>query len=123
MTALVDTNIVIDFLRRRPSAHDFFQTLVGKPALSVISVMELMHGARTRNEEARIDRIVDSATVLPVTIKIAEAAGRMTKHYQRSHGLEFPDALIAATAEQHGLKLATLNVKHFPMFPRLKPPY
>ena len=47
----------------------------------------------------------------------------MTKHYQRSHGLEFPDALIAATAEHHGLTLATLNVKHFPMFRNLKPAY
>ena len=123
MTALVDTNLVIDLLRRRSAATAFFQALVGKPALSVISVMELLHGARSRTEEARIDRIVDNARVLPVTIKIAEAAGRMTKHYQRSHGLDFPDALIAATAESHSLTLATLNVKHFPMFPKLKPAY
>jgi len=32
-------------------------------------------------------------------------------------------AYIAATAEHHGLKLATLNVKHFPMFPKLKRAY
>ena len=31
--------------------------------------------------------------------------------------------LIAATAEHHGLDLATLNVKHFPMFKRLKAAY
>ena len=33
------------------------------------------------------------------------------------------DAIIAATAEHHGLRLATLNVKHFPMFPKLKRAY
>jgi predicted nucleic acid-binding protein len=40
-----------------------------------------------------------------------------------SHGLDDVDAIIAATAEHHGLRLATLNVKHFPMFPKLKRAY
>ncbi len=40
-----------------------------------------------------------------------------------SHGLDDIDALIAATAEHHGLRLATLNVKHFPMFPKLRRAY
>jgi predicted nucleic acid-binding protein len=40
-----------------------------------------------------------------------------------SHGIDIPDAIIAATAEHHGLKLATLNVRHFPMFRKLKPAY
>ena len=40
-----------------------------------------------------------------------------------SHGIDIPDAIIAATAEHHGLRLATLNVKHFPMFPKLKRAY
>jgi predicted nucleic acid-binding protein len=31
--------------------------------------------------------------------------------------------VIAATAEQLGLPLATLNVRHFPMFPELEPAY
>jgi len=31
--------------------------------------------------------------------------------------------VIAATALEHGLALATLNVRHFPMFEALEPPY
>jgi len=31
--------------------------------------------------------------------------------------------VIAATAAVHGLELATLNTKHFPMIPDLRPPF
>ena len=50
-------------------------------------------------------------------------ARKFARHFQASHGLDVSDALIAATAEQHGLALATLNIKHFPMFKGLKRPY
>jgi predicted nucleic acid-binding protein len=33
------------------------------------------------------------------------------------------DALIAATAEADGARLATLNIKHFPMLPDVLVPY
>jgi hypothetical protein len=45
------------------------------------------------------------------------------RRFRRSHALETPDALIAATATHHQLQLTTLNLKHFPMFPELKRPY
>ena len=45
------------------------------------------------------------------------------RHFHKSHGIDIPDALIAATAEHHELRLATLNVKHFPMFPKLRRAY
>ena len=47
----------------------------------------------------------------------------LVRLFGRSHSVELGDALIAATAEHHDLKLATLNVRHFPMFKRLKPAY
>jgi predicted nucleic acid-binding protein len=34
-----------------------------------------------------------------------------------------PTLVIAATAERLGLPLATLNVRHFPMFEGLEPAY
>jgi predicted nucleic acid-binding protein len=42
------------------------------------------------------------------------------RHFAMSHGIDIPDAIMAATAEHRGLRLATLNVKHFPMSPKLK---
>ena len=85
--------------------------------------MELVAGASSRAEERRIEKLPDIVLVLTVNSDIARADGQHMRHYAPSHGLDDLDALIAATAEHHGLELVTLNVKHFPMFKRLKPAY
>ena len=123
MSRLLDTNIIIDYLRQRPAAIAFVGALRSKPSVSVATAMELYTGAASRSEEHRIEQLLVGALVLPVTLAIARVAGQHVKHYQRSHGLDDLDAIIAATAEHHGLALATLNMKHFPMFPKLKAPY
>jgi hypothetical protein len=53
--------------------------------------------------------------------RIACRAGELGRRYRRSHpGLALADLLIAATALELAQPLATLNVRHFPMFPRLR---
>ncbi len=123
MTQLLDTNILIDYLRDKIEAVEFVEALRSKPATSVCTVIELMSGAKSRSEEVRIEKLSRVVRLLPVVEEIAWSAGRHLKHYQRSHGLDDIDAIIAATAEHHQLELATQNVKHFPMFGRLKRPY
>jgi predicted nucleic acid-binding protein len=56
--------------------------------------------------------------LLPVTDAIARQAGAWLRAHRRSHpGVDLVDYLVAATAWHHGLRLLTLDVKHFPMFP------
>jgi predicted nucleic acid-binding protein len=46
------------------------------------------------------------------------------RQYRRSHAnISLGDYLIAATADVQGLTLASLNVRHFPMFETLEPPF
>lgn len=124
MTAvLVDTTVIIAVLRRLPESLRYIEGLQRKPFVSVISIMELYSVARSRSEENRIEHLLAASEILSVTSNIAKSAGRFTKHYRASHGIDDADALIAATAEQHKLPLATLNVKHFPMFPKLRRAY
>ena len=123
MSGLLDTNVLVDYLRRRHVAVQFIEKYRSKPSVSVCTIMELMSGAKSQAEERRIAKLPGIITALPVDIAIARIAGQHVKHYQRSHGLDDLDALIAATAEHHGLELATLNVKHFPMFKKLKAAY
>ena len=123
MTKLLDTSVLVDCLRRRDHALAFIDSLGGKPSVSVATVQELYAGAESAAAESNIEVYIRSSFVLPATIPIARSAGQHMRHYASSHGLDDLDAIIAATAEHHDLKLATLNVKHFPMFARLKRAY
>jgi len=44
----------------------------------------------------------------------------MIEHYSKSHGLQIPDAIIAATALSFEMKLFTLNLKDFKYIDGLK---
>jgi hypothetical protein len=120
---LFDTTILIDYLRRRQEAIDLIEAQGTKPKVSVLSMLELYAGVRSRREEQKAEQLLSQATLLPVTQDIAKYAGVLVRIYEASHGVELADAIIPATAEHHGLRLATLNVKHFPMFPKLKRAY
>ncbi len=123
MAVLLDTNILVDYFRERQEARLLIERFRQKPAISVCTIMELFAGATKRTEEQLIDNLPATITVIPVTHAIARIAGQHSKHFRASHGLDDIDALIAATAQYHDLEFATLNVKHFPMFRKLKPAY
>lgn len=58
--------------------------------------------------------------MIPPTESIAQGAYELMRVYARSHGLHSLDALIAATALQGGLRLASKNRKHFEMIAGLE---
>jgi len=47
----------------------------------------------------------------------------MCEHRRSHSGIGLGDYLVAATALAEGLELATLNVRRYPMFPGLVPPF
>lgn len=120
---LLDTCVVIDHLRARPVAVAFVTALEAQPAVCVATVAEVLSGLRSQKEAAGVRRFFASTRLIGIDEAVAIQAGNLLRHYRASHGLDLPNAIIAATAEHLGLKLATLNVKHYPMFPRLKPAY
>lgn len=92
-------------------------------AISVVSIAELVGGMRSV-ERRELWRLLGSFHAEPATEIIARRAGEMMRRYRRSHsGIGLGDYLIAATADVKGLQLATLNVRHFPMFKDLQPPF
>lgn len=123
MSVLLDTNILIECFREVPTAIGWFKSLEERPSISVMSELELYAGVRSQREEREVHAVRQRLRCLATTEEIAERAGSFMRHYRKSHGIDIPDAVIAATAEHHGLRLATLNVKHYPMFPKLKRAY
>lgn len=120
---LLDSCILIDVLRGREAALRFVDGLTATPSLSVITATELIAGIRNARERRHIERLLEVYTVHDIGLEVASLAGDYVRQYGRSHSVDPMDALIAATAKLCDLELATLNLKHFPMFKGLKRPY
>ncbi len=114
---LLDTDILIDFLRGRAEARAFlgrYEAATEPPVISVVSVTELWAGMRP-GEESATGALLSALRKIPLSEEIALAAGNMLTTSRRSHGTELGDALIASTAAEIGATLITRNVKHYPM--------
>ncbi|MDH4476008.1 MAG: type II toxin-antitoxin system VapC family toxin [Verrucomicrobiaceae bacterium] len=120
---LVDTDILIDYLRGHPEAGSFLESRIDEVSISAVSVAELYQGVREGRERTLLARMVSALTVLPLTTDIAERAGLFRRDYRATTGCGLADCVIAATAARHGLELATLNGKHFRMLERVLTPY
>jgi predicted nucleic acid-binding protein len=120
---ILDTSIVVDLLRRQPAARDFLLAQTEIPTCSEITRVEVLQGLRSPERRAA-EALFATFTWAGVDEPISRRAGELGRRWRRSHpGLGVADLVIGATALELGLPLATLNVRHFPMFSRLKPPY
>lgn len=122
-SVLLDTCIVIDYLRQRTEAVEFVHGLSSAPVITAVTAMELYVGVKGEKEERILDTLIENTEVLDITGDIGIQAGKHLKTYRPSHSVDVVDALIAATAEIRELELVTLNLKHFPMFESLQRPY
>jgi predicted nucleic acid-binding protein len=123
---VVDTDVLIEHIRGRSAAREWLGNAAdrtGRPRISVLTAVEILKGMRSA-ERSETYRLLGACHALPVTDAIARRAGELGRSYRASHGnISLSDYVIAATAELHGLDLATLDVKHFPMFPDLRPAF
>lgn len=112
---LIDTDILIDFLRGKETAKKYLLKLSEDSPLycSVITIAEI-HADMRKSEERKTTVLLDSLFTIPVTEEIARIAGGL-KREATSHSLELDDCLIAATALVEKSVLATRNTKHYPM--------
>ena len=111
---LFDSDVLIWAARNRAAAVEL---LLGERErlISVVTVMELFQGARNRaqNQTTRLFLEAYEFQVLPLTENIGSRAAVYVEEYGLAHGLCALDALIAATAAEQGLNLATANRRHF----------
>lgn len=122
---LVDSDILIAHLRGVGAARDWLiEARTQEPlAISVVSITELAGGIRS-SERREAWQLLGSFRAEPATEIIARRAGEFWRQYRRSHsGIGLGDYLIAATADVKGYRLATLSVRHFPMFTNLRRPF
>lgn len=120
---LIDTDVLIDYLRDRAESVTYLESLIPPLSVSAVTVAELYAGVRDGAERATLDRFIDSFRVVAVDKEIALRAGIIRRDFGKSHGTGLADAIIAATAEAQQANLVTLNSKHFQMLKDVVVPY
>lgn len=114
---LIDSDILIDHLRKSREALDYLGAQLDRGALlfiSAISRTEIIAGVR-KGEEEVVATLFEMLTAVNVDTAIADRAGEYLRKHAKSHALSIGDALIAATCREMGLVLVTRNLKHYPM--------
>jgi len=130
---ILDTCILVAWDRRGKKIAEMLDNLRGlqgesKVALSAVSIVELTHGIYRGSSLAARDRrrdfaedLMQSLTVFPVTVEIAQLAGRIEgEQAALGFAIPFEDLIIGTTALYYGFDIATPNVRHFKLIPDLK---
>ena len=106
---LIDTNLIIYAVH--PAYHELRHWLIGQlPAYSVISRVESLGFHRLTVEDRNsIEAVLDALDRLYLSTETFDLAIRLRQQRKMSLG----DSLIAATALEHHLTLATANVDDF----------
>jgi predicted nucleic acid-binding protein len=118
MTVVVDSDVLIEVSRNRDgSLISAWLTLTESEIevmYSPVSAAELWAGALPHEHDV-LTRLFRSLRCALSDEETAKLAGDYLRRYRKSHGLELPDALIAAAAVQNQAALWTRNRKHYPM--------
>ena len=126
MTALVDTSVLIDYLRGHQDAAELLERERTTAPLHASEITRLEILAGMRPAEAEATRLLLSTLIWhPLDTNVAEKAGDFGRQWLASHrNIDAGDLVIAATTVLHaGSRLLTCNIRHFPMFPDLAAPY
>lgn len=90
--------------------------------LSIQTYMELLQCAKNKSQHKIIKDFIVSYgfNVLPLTENIGHRASIYIEEYTLASGLRSGDAIIAATAVENNMTLASSNIKHFKAIKDLK---
>jgi predicted nucleic acid-binding protein len=119
MPYLVDTDILVHVSRNNQGAIACVDALENDWAISAMTALELISGAKNQREVELVDRLFEVYTIIPVNRSIGESAYKLLKKYAKSDGLRTFDSLIAASAIEEQRTLVTRNRKHFSMIDEL----
>lgn len=83
--------------------------------ISAVNYMELMQGARNKQEQTMIKQFLNELgfTVLPITEAVSHRAMIFIEEHALRSGIQLADALVFATACENSLSLCSANQKHF----------
>ena len=122
---LLDTNIVIYVIKRRPmEVMGVFNENAGRMAVSAITLSELYHGAEKSAKVAQnlavVEEFASLLEVLPYSAKASQHHGAIRAELEKAgRPIGVNDLHIAAHARSEGLTLVTNNLGEFERVPGL----
>lgn len=126
-TAIIDTNVLIDFFRKKPDVLNWFNENKDKInfATTIINVFELYSGAfKSLNPEIRIKELEEyfsSIKIYKFTLHSAKEAGKIrAKLEKQGEMIDMRDIFIGAIAITKNIPIKTNNIKHFSRIEGLK---
>ena len=118
MRHFLDADILIWQLRGENKAADFLTKLHdeadGELWTGAMQRAEILFFMRPAEEPATM-RLLSRIKTAPVDHSVVDAAGELFRKWNKSHGTDQNDAILAATVQLAGGVLHTLNTKHYPM--------
>jgi len=111
---LFDTDVLIWVFRGNRKAARIVDAMTDR-SLSIVTYMELVQGARSRQELRQIKGFLSDAAfqVVPLSDTIGHRASIYVEEYGLGTALGVADALIAATAVENNQPLCTGNHRHY----------
>jgi tRNA(fMet)-specific endonuclease VapC len=133
MGLILDSSALIAAERKGGNARQVLSEIAGRTAgedvaLSVVTLIELAHGAARADTPERktmrrqfLQELTVALPVHPVTVPVALRAGQIDgESTAKGVRIALSDLLIAVTALELGYRVATANVRHFQMVPGLE---
>lgn len=115
---LIDSDVLIDFFKKKPYAVETISFLAGQRKLivSVLSIAELRAGWSEKQAKFFLPRLYKLVEIKGVSKDVAELAGEIRRKYKKK-GTTLPtiDTIISATCILESSSLVTRNKKHYPM--------
>ena len=112
----LDTSVLIDYYRKKDKSKSLFFKLTERYsvfAVSAVTEYELYLG-NSQEQNIFWDDFFSRITVLPFdTRAVKQSVSIYRQLKQQSKLIDIPDIMIAGTALQNNIPLATLNRKHF----------
>lgn len=122
MRLLLDTDIVIDMLRRYTPAMDWFRGRADDVTLAIsgFSEFELVTGCRDQIELDRLGKLLAGFDVLWLNPSECVIALDRYRRDRLRHGARMIDTLVAQTALTFDVPLHTFNVRHYRYIPDIR---
>ena len=124
---VLDSTVLIDFLRGDPEQTSFVQEheLLGTLFTTVINAFELYIGAyrcqQKENNLRLVKELLSRLQILPLHPDIAQRAAEICAQLERDgNAIDFKDLLVGIIALDAGCSVKTDNKKHFNRIPGLK---